>query len=271
MANAYCGSSEASKKSYITSTLDAFLDQYVFIDQEEVFDHDTADRVTCYAVNTLKSFLLLADFKDAVATGNGQHLSILRKELLMHFFSTTGFNEYAIEMFVSILQSEVLLSEAEADHCKWAATVNWKGGAGHNIEIDLFQENMNREMKQLIRSMGANKSEKAISRASKASGGVKKIVESFNEQVNVHKRSSTHSHKSSVEDERVIFDDLRALRPFRQVEGRSFDSFSKISHEPTHTFDKTKFHKWIARHKSNILVHRTVLEDDEESDEDDED
>jgi hypothetical protein len=70
-------------------------------------------------------------------------------------------------MLINILQCEVLLLKAEAHRCKWAATVNWKGGSGRNIEIDLFQENRNCEMKKLISSMGANKTEKAISRASK--------------------------------------------------------------------------------------------------------
>ena len=122
----------------------------------------------------------------------------MRKQRLAHFFSTSGFNEYATEMFVKILQCQVLLSEAEA-HCrKWKATVNWKGIAGKNIEIDLFQENRNGEMKKLINSMGANKTEKAISRASKASGGVTKIVESFESQVCVHQKSLWHSHRSSA-------------------------------------------------------------------------
>ena len=87
------------------------------------------------------------------------HLLILRKQLLVHFFSTPGFNEFAIEMLINILQCEVLLSKAEAKHCKWAAMVNWKGDSGKNIEI---QENRNCEMKRLIKSMGANKTEKAI-------------------------------------------------------------------------------------------------------------
>ena len=42
-------------------------------------------------------------------------------------------------------------------------------------------------MKQLIQSMGANKSKKAISCARKASGGVRKIVQSFNEEVDIHR------------------------------------------------------------------------------------
>ena len=262
---------ETDKKSYIISTLDKFLDEYVFDGNKEVSSDETDDAddgVSSYAVNTLRSFMLLADFKDAVATGNGQHLSILRKQLLEHFFVTTGFNEFSIEMLINILQSEVLLSEDEAYHCQWAATVNWKGGAGHNIEIDLFQENMNSEMKKLIRAMGANKTEKAISRASKASGGVTKIVESFEKQANIHRRSSTHSHKSSSDDERLILADLRAVRPFKQEDGRFFESFVGISDDPTHLFDAAKFEQWIAKHKNNILMHYPVSGGDTESSED---
>ena len=70
--------------------------------------------------------------------------------------------------------------------------------------------------------------------------------------------------KSSLEDERVVLEDLKALRPFQHVEGRSFDSFNDISLGPIHIFDKSKFGKWIARHKKNMLVHHTVLEDDED-------
>ena len=135
---------EEYQKKYITDTLDKFLNEYVF-GNEEI---PTTDGVWCYAVNLLRSFLLLADMKDAVSTGNGEYLSTLRKQLLAHFFSTPGFSEYAIEMFINILQCQVLLSEAEAHRCKWAVTVNWKGGAGKNIEIDLFQENRNCEMKK---------------------------------------------------------------------------------------------------------------------------
>ena len=165
--------------------------------------------------------MVLDDFKDAVSTGNGDHLAILRKQLLIHFFSTPGFNEFAIEMLINILQCELLLSKAEAHQCKWAATVNWKGRSRKNIQIDLFQENRNAEMKKLIRSMGANKTVKAIERASKASGGVAKVVEAFERQVNIKQKSATHSHKSSTNDETVISAHLRSLRPFQKQDGRT--------------------------------------------------
>ena len=77
-------------------------------------------------------------------------------------------------MFISIIQNEVLLSEGEAYQCTWAATANWTGGKRKNLEIDLMQENRNRDLKKLIKSMGANKTDKSIERASKAVGGVRK-------------------------------------------------------------------------------------------------
>ena len=46
--------------------------------------------------------------------------------------------------------------------------MNWKGGAYRNIEIDLSQERG--------WYMSANKTEHAIGRESKASGGVAKVV-----------------------------------------------------------------------------------------------
>ena len=36
------------------------------------------------------------------------------------------------------MQNEVLFLEAEAIQTKFAATANWHGGYGKNIEIDLF-------------------------------------------------------------------------------------------------------------------------------------
>ena len=89
-------------------------------------DDVSEDGVWYYGVNIIRSFLVLADIKDTVATGNGEYLSILGNSCWVHFLSHFGFNEFSIEMFINVLQCNVLLSEAEAKRCKWAATVNWK-------------------------------------------------------------------------------------------------------------------------------------------------
>lgn len=110
----------------------------------------------------LKYFFIFLDLKDAVKEGNGARLVTLHKELLPHFKSLGGFNSYAIEMLISIVQNEVFVLEAEAYQCIWASTANWRGGPGKNVEIDILQENRNRDIKKEIKLMGANKTNKAI-------------------------------------------------------------------------------------------------------------
>ena len=99
-------------KVTLTALWISSLTKYVFHSNNE--RNVPSDGVWCYGINIHKSYLLLADIKDAVATGNGHHLNILHKQLLKHFFTTTGFNEFSIEMLINILQCNVLLSEAEA-------------------------------------------------------------------------------------------------------------------------------------------------------------
>ena len=132
------------------------------------------------------------------------------------------------------------------------------------MEIDLFQENRNKDMKAMIKSMGANKSEKAIHRASKAAGGVRQIVDAFGKQVSMHRKSSSHSHKSSSQDEKIVVTDLRSLRPFHQVNERKLESFNNISYDPTSSFDEKKFVGWINNHKRNMLLHFSSEENDNE-------
>ena len=105
--------------------------------------------------------------RESVKLGDGDRLAVLRKVLLKHFKSHSGHNAYAIEMLISILQDEVFLAKRQAHQTRWASNVNFKGGAKNNIEIDLLQENLNRELKKSIKGMGANKTQRSIDRVSR--------------------------------------------------------------------------------------------------------
>lgn len=250
----------ADLKKQFLNAIDKFLDTHIFLLSN---DEATYDGIHSYSLNLIISYMILADFKDAVSSGNGEYLATLHKQLLVHFFSVPGFNTYAIEMLISIVQNEILLSQAEAHKNKWASTANWKGGPGKNIEIDLLQENRNRDIKSLIKHMGANKTDSAINRISKASGGMRNIIDAFDHQVDRHPRSSSHSHMSSSEDEEKIMADLRVVRPFRHTAGRSHGSFSGILSDPLNDFNQEEFDKWLAKHKKNIVMHFPVESNEE--------
>ena len=146
------------------------------------------------------------------------------------------------------------MSEAEAHQCIWASTVNWKGRAGKNIEIDLLQENRNKFLKKSIKSMGPNKTDNAINKSSRGSGWEDKIGENFEVQIKRATQSSPHSHRSTAADKSIVMADLRVVKPFSRVPNRMHDSFPDILPDPLVTIDHTELDNWLATHKRNLLL-----------------
>ncbi len=106
------------KTAYVLAVLDKFIKQYIFPITAHSDDDDMSDGVFNYSLNLIKSFMVLLDCKDAVASGNGEHLALVQKQMLLYFSSVSGYNSYAIEMLISTIQNAVLLSPAEAHQCK---------------------------------------------------------------------------------------------------------------------------------------------------------
>ena len=234
-----------NKQVYYDSVLDKFMDQFLLQATQDPVEHDPVideDFVHNNSVCILNYFFLLLDFKDAVREGNGARLATLHNVLVQHF------NSYAIEMLINVVQNEVFLTDAEAHNCVWASTANWTDGPGRNVEIDLLQENRNKDLKKQIKAMGANKTNKAIDRSSRASGGERQIAENYDQQVNRPVHSSSHSHQSSVLDDKKILADLRTLKPFNTIPNRKHDSFQEISSDPLATLDETELARWLSRH-----------------------
>ena len=231
--------------------------------EEELPSPDNEDFLKNYSFCILKYILL--DYKDAVKEGNGERLATLHKVLLPYFKSLSGSNAYAIAMLISVVQNEICLSNAEGFHCKWASTANWKGGSGKkNIEIDLLQENRNKDIKQSIKMMGASKTVSAIERSSRSSGGERQIVENYDQQLSRVAPSSSHSHRPSTTDEVKIMTDFRELKPFNHDPNRKHGFFPDIVADPLAAVDHLELEKWLRRHQRN-LMHDAPLVQEEDS------
>ena len=101
-------------------------------------------------------------------------------------------------------------------------------GPGKNIEIDLLQENRNKNIKKAIKTMGANKTDLAIERSSKPFGGERQTIQNFDSQIRKVQQSSMHSHRSSAADEEKIQTDLGELVPFHTEVNCKHDPFQHI-------------------------------------------
>lgn len=95
-----------------------------------------------------------------------------------------------------------------------------KGGKGNNVEADLVQEHSVRNRKDLIRNLGANKSEKAMKRVTNAAAGVATITHQVDKILQIQTTSARHTKYISEGDCTKIKQALRNVRPFCKTPGR---------------------------------------------------
>ena len=90
----------------------------------------------------------------------------------------------------------MLLAQNLAEQLKWSKFVNTCRLACKNISCDLYNEHLNRAVKDAVEKLGANKSKKAIVRAAKAISVVTNALESFDNAIGTPSSSGKHSVKT---------------------------------------------------------------------------
>lgn len=237
------------KKDYFDNAIGKFVDSSVF---QGLSGNEGDDFVKNYALCFIYLTLVVLQMKDTAAEGDGDR-NLTNQKLLLAIFKSLGqYSKYAIEMFQSIAQMEVVLPKKQADEFKWGFFTNWSGGKGMNIEDDLMQEICNRLSKEIVQRMGANKTLKSIRKACKAVGGITSIVEQFNNSSGIHKVSAKHAVRSSVDDEVNMINEIMKLNPFNHVQGRKHKSFPNIKRSPILHLKITDFHKWIKNQRKRL-------------------
>ena len=197
--------------------------------------------------------MVLLHCKEAVASGDGEHLGLIQKQMLLYFSSVSGFNSYAIEMLISTIQNAVLLSAVESHQCKWAALANWKGGRNKNIEIDLLQENRNKGIKGLIHLMGQTRPRKPLTELAEQQECVKLLMYLKHMHHLEEGHLLTHTCRLPMMTQGLCC--WQKVQPFSQIPGRSHKSFMGISSDPLKNLDEEKFCEWLKSHQKNIPVH----------------
>ena len=76
----------------------------------------------------------------------------------------------------------------------WSRFVNIHGWTGHNVSCDIHMEHLHRTCKTAVRSLGANLTPKAISRAGKCLGSITMSTQKLDKQTGVYRPYGTHSN-----------------------------------------------------------------------------
>lgn len=177
---------------------------------------------------------------------------------LPFLFSHSALSKYLVENIDYILKCDRMPSPLQRIKVLEGSLTNTKSGIGKNVESDLVQEHSVCSQKHLIKSIGANKTEQSISRATRSADAIDEICSNFDSSILLNPKSGRHSKTVPEADEIRLFKKLRKLRPFPFTHGRVCDGFQDIGHVPLKLEDFPKFncriHQIISRLTRGFIV-----------------
>lgn len=204
--------------------------------------------------------MLFLNFCDAVSEGDGQRIIRFWKFFLL-FLKNDGQRscKYALECLTIMCQIYALLSPNDAHRLIWNRSVKAKYGLGGNIPLDLALKHYNRVLKEVIKKMGPNASnEKAVNRFCRSFVVTKQLMDNFDQDCKLFKRSSHHVKKRATEDLEKIVNELLTCDAFSEHSNRKYKKFANIAPSVLDKFDLKSMFKWINQHKLSIYLHKTA-------------
>jgi len=162
-----------------------------------------------------------------------------------------------------ILKTEHTLSPYMSLKVRAATFVNPKGKRGKNKATDLQKENEVKYLKGLIRSLGANKTEKSIVSITKAGPVMKEIADNFDDMSGTRNVKTSHKLKSRDQDIEVVTKKLHGLRLW-DLKGKG--TLAESLPKSPFTFKRNAFKTTVMSKIQRLLMDVPVEEDDDEDD-----
>ncbi|XP_033738894.1 uncharacterized protein LOC117326312 isoform X2 [Pecten maximus] len=158
------------------------------------------DQLNDYMSNFLQWYFVIIQFKDIVHEGDIFRLNCILKHMIPFFFSHSVLSKYMTELIDYIMKTEHTLSPQLALKVRAASFVNPFGGVGCNKAADLEKENQVKFLKSLIKSLGANKTERAIVNLTKAAPVIQQVNDNFDHMTEFKDIKTTHKVRSDEDD-----------------------------------------------------------------------
>ena len=184
------------------------------------------DDVHKYAKHLLGLGLFYLEFSDAIREGDGSTILRCWRYLLPIFLGSNRTN-YSCEVLNMLFQHSYGLSPRLSAQLLWSRCVNLHGRPGKNIPANLHMEHLNRLDKEVIKNLGANKTEKAICRVGCAIGTIAPVLRKFDEQNDIDSPTGAHKVASYTRDRNIVVSELCYMNVFNAVPGRAHSSFKK--------------------------------------------
>ena len=216
----------------------------------------SSDDMFNYQCSLLDHGLLYLNFRDAVAEGDGARIIRCWKFLLIQFWQESRKSKYALEALYLLFQIHALLTPCEAHQLVWNRSVNNHGVAGCNVSLDLDLEHDNNYIKEGNKKMGRNLTTTAVTRNCHCCKVAREIIEQYDLECKIRKRSGKHVQKSDGEDLRILVNLLLSEGALIETPGREYNNYAAFQRSQTSEIDMSSLFKWIDNHKKYILFNR---------------
>lgn len=206
--------------------------------------HETTDDLQNYSIQLLMWYIHFCEFQDGIREGDPFRTNINLKRMIPFFYSHSVRSKYAVECIDYILKTEVMLPKHTAMRVRLGSFVNPHGKKGGNKPADMQQENNILVLKDVIKGLGANKTTKAMERASAAAPVVAETVDNYMNNIQCISRSGKHSTKDNLEDVTFLVQILGGIDPFSVIDNRNMNFFSGFRKNPFSSIS-SEFHSHL--------------------------
>ncbi len=138
-------------------------------------------------------------------------------------------SKYVLECLYQLFTTMSLLSTRDSERLIWNCFVNNANMRGTTIPLDLDVEHSNNIVKQGIEHLGANLTEKAISRTCNAESPTTTIIERLDGVVKHLNKSGKHGEISTSKAVEVLIKRAVEVDIYSQVDCRSYKHFSSFA------------------------------------------
>ncbi len=217
------------------------------------------DGVFDYASALLNDGLLLLEFRDAIREGDGNRILRCWRAMTL-YFRYAGHINYLSEAVTMLSLVNATASSRISSQITWGRVVNTRGGAGHNIPVDLHMEHLNRTVKDYVGNLSANISESTILQCGRSLNGIQNVCSRFDQEAAVRPASIAHTRASTREDEKRIMKELtETSNVFDYIPGHHHKTFKNVKPNVADHINKKAFLECLQQKKKDLASNQTLL------------
>ncbi|XP_045208850.2 uncharacterized protein LOC123560755 [Mercenaria mercenaria] len=207
------------------------------------------DKVKDYMHLSMEILMIFKYMQELLKMPDRDRFLALLKMILIILKGHSNKAKYPREILRMLIQQYSVMGLREACMVFQACFVNTKGKVDSHVPADLVQEWNVKESKLHIKHMFSNKNDKNIVNKTAALPLIHCIAENMDNEIGTIVRSKRHKKKDSDDDELLMIEDFRHIRPFQHKEGRFFKGFKNVKRSMIEKVDGFNLRQWFEVNK----------------------